>query len=57
VSMYQKYPRVSLDGIQTVLDFVKVTNEKAKTARPEQFADTSFMEKLEKAKFADQFYK
>jgi ABC-type nitrate/sulfonate/bicarbonate transport system substrate-binding protein len=57
VAMYQKYPHVSLDGIQTVLDFVKLTNEKAKTAKPEQFTDTSFMEKLEKAKFADQFYK
>jgi len=57
VAMYQKYPHVSLEGIQTVLDFVKLTNEKAKTAKPEQFTDTSFMEKLEKAKFADQFYK
>ena len=57
VSMYQKYPHVSFDGIQTVLDFVKLTNEKAKAAKPEQFTDTSFMEKLEKAKFADQFYK
>jgi ABC-type nitrate/sulfonate/bicarbonate transport system substrate-binding protein len=57
VAMYQKYPHVSFEGIQTVLDFVKLTNEKAKTAKPEQFTDTSFMEKLEKAKFADQFYK
>jgi ABC-type nitrate/sulfonate/bicarbonate transport system substrate-binding protein len=57
VAMYQKYPHVSFEGIQTVLDFVKVTNEKARTAKPEQFTDTSFMEKLEKAKFADQFYK
>ena len=57
VAMYQKYPHVSLEGIQTVLNFVKLTNEKAKTAKPEQFTDTSFMEKLEKEKFADQFYK
>jgi NitT/TauT family transport system substrate-binding protein len=57
VAMYQKYPRVSLEGIQTLLDFVKLTNEKAKTAKPQQFADTSFLEKLEKEKFADQFYK
>jgi hypothetical protein len=55
--MYQKYPRVSLDGIQTLLDFVKLTNEKAKAAKPQQFADTSFLEKLEKEKFADPFYK
>jgi NitT/TauT family transport system substrate-binding protein len=57
VAMYQKYPHVSLEGIQTLLDFVKLTNEKAKTAKPEQFAETSLMDKLEKAKFADQFYK
>lgn len=57
VAMYQKYPHVSLEGIQTLLDFVKLTNEKAKLAKPEQFTDSSFIEKLEKAKFADQFYK
>ena len=57
VNMYQKYPRVSVDGIQTLLDFVRLTNEKAKSAKPEQFIDTSILEKLEKAKFADQFYK
>ena len=57
VAMYQKYPHVLLEGIQTLLDFVKLTNEKAKSTKPQQFADTSFLEKLEKAKFADQFYK
>jgi NitT/TauT family transport system substrate-binding protein len=57
VDMYQKYPRVSHEGLQTLLDFVKLTNEKAKNARPEQFTDTSIIEKLEKAKFADQFYR
>jgi DNA topoisomerase IA len=55
--MYQKYPRVAHDGLQTLLDFVKLTNEKAKTAKPEQFTETSVIEKLEKAKFADQFYR
>jgi len=57
VAMYQKYPHVSLEGIQTLLDFVKLTNEKAKSARPDQFTDRGILEKLEKAKFADQFYK
>jgi NitT/TauT family transport system substrate-binding protein len=57
VAMYQKYPHVSLEGIQTLLDFVRLTNEKARAAKPEQFTDTSFIEKLEQAKFADQFYK
>ena len=56
-SIFQKYPRVSAEGIQTLLEFVKLTNEKARTARPEQFMDSTFMDKLEKAKFADQFYK
>jgi NitT/TauT family transport system substrate-binding protein len=56
-SIFQKYPHVSNEGIQTLLDFIKLTNEKARRAKPDQFTDTSFMEKLEKAKFADQFYK
>jgi len=57
VDMHQKYPRVSHEGIQTLLDFVKLANDKAKAAKPEQFTDTSILEKLEKAKFADQFYR
>jgi len=57
VAMYQKYPHVPLEGIKTLLDFVGLTNEKARAAKPEQFVDTSFVQKLEKAKFADQFYK
>jgi ABC-type nitrate/sulfonate/bicarbonate transport system substrate-binding protein len=56
-SMFQKYPYVSNEGIQTLLEFIKLTNEKARTAKPEQFTDTSFMDKLEKAKFAEHFYK
>ncbi len=57
VAMYQKYPHVPLAGIQTLLDFIGLTNEKARAAKPEQFVDTSFVQKLEKAKFADAFYK
>ena len=56
-NMFQKYPYVSNEGIQTLLEFIKLSNEKARTAKPEQFTDTSFMDKLEKAKFAEQFYK
>jgi len=33
VAMYEKYPHVSLEGIQTLLDFVKLTNEKAKSTK------------------------
>jgi NitT/TauT family transport system substrate-binding protein len=57
VAMYQKYPHVPLEGIQTLLDFVGLTNEKARAAKPEQFVDTSFVQKLEKGRFADPFYK
>lgn len=56
-AIYQKYPDVPLEGIRTLLNFVGLTNEKAKTAKPEQFLDMSFLQKLETAKFADQFYK
>ncbi len=57
VAMYQKYPHVPAEGIQTLLDFIGLTNEKARAAKPEQFVDTSIVQKLEKAKFADAFYK
>jgi len=56
-AIYQKYPDVPVEAIQTLLNFVALTNDKAKTAKPEQFLDLSFLRKLEAAKFADQFYR
>jgi len=56
-AIYQKYPNVPLEGIQTLLNFIALTNEKAKSAKPEQFLDLSFLQKLEATQFADQFYK
>ena len=54
VNAYQHYPFPSLPGLQTALDFM--TDPKAKEAKPEQFVDTSVLQSLEDAKFADQFY-
>lgn len=57
VMTYKKYPYPSLEGIQTVLNFLKDKIEKAKTAKPAQFVDESFLKRLEDAHFADPFYK
>lgn len=53
---YKKYPYPSLEGLQTALNFLAEKNEKAKTAKPEQFVDVSFLKRLEEGRFADQFY-
>ena len=49
------YP--TLPGIKTILDELAVKNPKAKTARPEDFVDTSFLKKLDDEKFFDRLYK
>jgi ABC-type nitrate/sulfonate/bicarbonate transport system substrate-binding protein len=56
----QKYPRKqypSLPGIQTVLNAIADENPKAKTARPEQFVDTRFIEELDDSGYIDSLYK
>jgi len=57
VTAYKRYPYPSLEGLQTALHFLAANNEKAKTARPEQFVDVSFLRRLEEGRFADPFYK
>ncbi|HMA82479.1 MAG TPA: ABC transporter substrate-binding protein [Candidatus Binatia bacterium] len=49
------YP--TLPGIQTILDELALKNPKAKTARPEDFIDMSFVKKLDDEGFYDRLYK
>lgn len=50
-------PYPTLPGIQTILDELAVRNPKAKSARPEEFVDMSFVKKLDDEKFFDRLYK
>ncbi len=56
-AIWRKYPDAPQEAIRTLLNFIALTNEKAKTAKPEQFMDMSFLHKLEASKFVDTFVK
>jgi len=49
-------PIPSDDGIRTALDFVSLTNAKAKNAKPEQFVDLRFMRELEANGYIDSLW-
>lgn len=50
-------PYPTLSGIQTILDELAVKNPKLKTAKPEEFVDSSFVKRLDDEKFFDRLYK
>jgi NitT/TauT family transport system substrate-binding protein len=47
----------SLEGLQTVLDDIGQRDPRAKTAKPEQFVDFTFIRELEQSGFIDALYK
>jgi ABC-type nitrate/sulfonate/bicarbonate transport system substrate-binding protein len=51
---WEKVPYVSAAGVQTLLDFA--VQPAAKTAKPAQFIDNSFLAELEKSGFIDKLY-
>jgi len=51
VKMIPKKPYATLKGIQFMLDMLAEKMPQAKTAKPEQFVDLSFLEELEKEGF------
>lgn len=51
----KQYP--SLEGLQTVLDDIGERDPRAKTAKPEQFVDFSFIKELDASGFIDGLYK
>jgi NitT/TauT family transport system substrate-binding protein len=55
--MVPKKPYPTLKGIQFMLDMLAPTMPEAKTARPEQFVDLSFLQELEKEGFFNEMAK
>ncbi len=47
----KKVPTITLKGVENALSLVAETNPKAKSRRPAEFVDTSFMEELERTGF------
>jgi len=50
-------PYPTLPGLQTIIDELATRNPKAKSARPEDFVDMSFVRRLDDEKFFDRLYK
>ncbi len=51
----KQYP--SLEGLQTVLDDLAERDPRAKTAKPEQFVDFTFIRELDQSGYIDSLYK
>jgi hypothetical protein len=56
-AMYPKKQYPSLEGLKTVLDELAERDPRAKTAKPEQFVDASFIRELDQSGFIDGLYK
>jgi NitT/TauT family transport system substrate-binding protein len=52
--VWEKVPYVSAAGVKTLLDFAN--QPAAKTAKPEQFIDNTFLTELDKSGFIDKLY-
>jgi NitT/TauT family transport system substrate-binding protein len=57
VKMIPKKPYPTIKGIQFMLDMLAPTMPEAKTAKPEQFVDLSFLQELEKEGFFSEMAK
>jgi NitT/TauT family transport system substrate-binding protein len=56
-AMYPKKQYPSLEGLKTVLEDLGERDPRAKTTKPEQFADMSFIRELDQSGFTDGLYK
>ena len=56
-SMLPKKQYPSLEGLKFILAALAEKNPKAKAAKPEDFADLSFIEELDRSGYADSLYK
>jgi NitT/TauT family transport system substrate-binding protein len=56
-TLYPKKQYPSLKGLQTVLDELAERDPRAKSAKPEQFADSSFIKELDQSSYIDGLYK
>jgi len=56
-SFYPKKQYPSLEGLKTVLEDIAERDPRAKTAKPEQFVDFTFIRELDQSGFIDGLYK
>jgi len=56
-TMYPKKQYPSLEGLKTVIDELAERDPRAKTAKPEQFVDNTFIRELDQSGFIDGLYK
>src|SRR5712692_589942 len=56
-ALFSKKQYPSLEGLKTVIDDIAERDARAKTARPEQFVDFSFIKELDQSGFIDSLYK
>lgn len=56
-AMYPKKQYPSLEGLKTVLEDIGERDPRAKSAKPEQFVDFSFIKELDDSGFIDALYK
>jgi ABC-type nitrate/sulfonate/bicarbonate transport system substrate-binding protein len=56
-ALYPKKQYPSLEGIKFVIDDLAERDPRAKTAKPEQFADMTFIKELDQSGFLDGLYK
>jgi NitT/TauT family transport system substrate-binding protein len=56
-TLYSKKQYPSVEGLKTVLDEIAGRDPRAKSAKPEQFADSSFIRELDQSGYIDSLYK
>jgi NitT/TauT family transport system substrate-binding protein len=56
-SIYPKKQYPSAEGIKTVIDAIAERDPRAKTVKPEQFIDATFIRELDQSGFIDSLYK
>ena len=56
-ALFSKKQYPSLEGLKTVLEDVAERDPKAKTAKPEQFVDFSFIKELDQSGYIDNLYR
>jgi hypothetical protein len=55
-AFYPKKQYPSVEGLKTVLEDIAERDPRAKTAKPEQFVDFTFIKELDQSGFIDKLY-
>jgi hypothetical protein len=56
-TLYSKKQYPSVEGLKTVLEEIAERDPRAKSAKPEQFADLTFIRELDQSGYIDSLYK